>query len=125
MTMNQNLSTSPAALAIRTDTLEKAVNKMSDVLENMGRTHNEIVRLVGLAQQIQQQHDVCIKELKTDVSDLKESRTVLIGGWKAACAVGVIIIGASGVSGAACSYIAMKQQPPKLEGITKKIIQTE
>lgn len=108
--MNKDFDDSPAANAVRISYLQMGLDKISEILQGVQTNHNELVRLVGLQQQIQQQHADHIQELQKDVFSLKESRTELIGGWKAVVLGGAIIVAASGIAGAAASILAAKYE---------------
>jgi len=108
--MSKDFDDSPAANAVRISYLQMGLDKIGEILHGVQTNHNELVRLVGLQQQIQQQHADCIHDLQKDVVSLKESRTELSGGWKAVVLGGAIIVAASGVAGAAASILASKYE---------------
>lgn len=108
--MHKDFDDSPAANSVRISYLQMGLDKISELLSAAQASHNELLRLVGLQQQIQQQHAEHIHALQSDVVSLKESRTELIGGWKAVVLGGTIIVAASGITGAACSILASRYE---------------
>ena len=101
--------TSPAALAVRISSCEKAIEALTNSTQKLVQTQHELAQTTALIQQSLEQHEHIYDTVVSDVAVLKTDRAFMLGSGKVLAVLGSIIIIACAISGALAAWVSKNE----------------
>lgn len=106
----KDIEQSPAATAVRLNTCERAIEVLTDVTTQLGKTQQELSRTTALIQQSLEYQKKEWDSFGRDVAMLKSDRAFVLGSWKTICVVAGIVVFLSPISNALVNWALAKHE---------------